>query len=192
MPHLAKWTVAIALLLSLLGCQQYRPAMISEEISLAKPKQGRYSEQQTPGSCTYFPTCDVATVFPNHRFRGAPEGAECVLPAAIEVGQVLFPRDVVIGQPRSVWVAVVVSATGDVDDAKVIGSTDARFDGAAYKVAKSTRFRPTTCGSTAYESFVIYPFVFSPPRASTSTARVIDAQLLYDNNELYPNDRQLP
>ncbi|MGY4532649.1 TonB family protein [Pseudomonas sp. TE3786] len=194
MLHTAKWILALAFIASLSGCQRYVSGTFTKAASATEPLEGQLEDKKHPGQalCTYFPDCEADTVFPGRQFDRLPKDVQgCVATAAIDSGRALYPKDVSIQAPQTVWLAVAVSSTGLPEAIKVISSTDARFDRAAYHTTTSMRFRPLMCNGAPYDSYVKVPLVFAPRKNSAPISQS-EAQALYDNNQLYPNDRQLP
>lgn len=87
----------------------------------------------------------------------------CESISVVSMGPALRPAGVSVYSGAKVWVALITPAqVGRAKAARVVGSTDSRFDEAAYKVARSYVFKPKQCAGVGYEEYVIAPVFFGP------------------------------
>ena len=147
------------------GCQSETPAMYMYSVSPTnpmKPLTQDFGLFEGTNKCSKFADCELSTVFPETALTPSPEtGCESI--SVVSMGPALRPAGVSVDQGAKVWVALITPAQmGRAKAARVVGSTDSRFDEAAYKVARSYVFKPKQCAGVGYEEYVIAPVFFGP------------------------------
>jgi len=130
------------------------------------------AELRATSSCNKLPDCKPSTIFPNRTFNQQSSGAaNCIEPTIAFRGRALRPENVGAEVNAAVWVALVVPAKKGYRpiEGRVTGSTDSRFEAAAYEMAMELLLTPLTCNGVGYESMVIAPYVFGSSDTHRST-----------------------